>query len=128
MQPARAIPTLFLRPPTLSALFSARGAPPPLALAPRLRAALGPRALPILLSASSSFSPARPNTLQVRSTTGPSARNTSCSRTRAISAAERPSALAPPRLQRSRTFNQIVTNSATGNAEHACEYGGDTYM
>ena len=31
-------------------IFSARGAPPPLALARRLRAALGPQALPACLS------------------------------------------------------------------------------
>jgi hypothetical protein len=52
----------------------------------------------------------------------------SCSRTVAISAPERPSAIAPGTVHASRTHSQIVTKSATANAEHACEYGGDTYM
>ena len=52
----------------------------------------------------------------------------SCSRTIAISAPAAPRATAPATLHVCRTFNQIVTNNATANAEHACENGGAMYM
>src|SRR5215203_2954678 len=63
-----------------------------------------------------------------KSTTGPIARNASCSRTIAINAAQIPSANVPLAYQVRRTCSQTVMNSATANAEHACENGGATYM
>jgi hypothetical protein len=46
----------------------------------------------------------------------------------AISAPAAPRARAPATVQVRRTFNQIVTKSATAKAEHACEKGGATYI
>ena len=59
---------------------------------------------------------------------GPTAKNASCSRTIAISAALAPSATSPPSDQSSRTRSQVTTNSATANADVACDIGGATYM
>ena len=63
-----------------------------------------------------------------KSTAGPATKKMSCSRTIAISAPQRPSAMAPRTRHSRRTCSQTVTKSATANAEHAWENGGATYM
>ena len=52
----------------------------------------------------------------------------SCSLTMAISAPANPSATTPGTDHVWRTRSQIVTKSATANAEQACENGGAMYM
>ena len=63
-----------------------------------------------------------------KSSAGPAAKNRSCSRTIAMSAALAPRHAAPAGVQSRRTRSQIQTNSDTANAEQACENPGATYM
>ena len=63
-----------------------------------------------------------------KSRAGPRAMNTSCSRTIAINPADSPSAKVPAGDHALRTCSQTDTNTATLNAEQACEKGGATYM
>ena len=52
----------------------------------------------------------------------------SCSRAMAMSAPEAASAATPPIVQRSRTRSQVQMNSATANADVACDIPGMAYM
>jgi hypothetical protein len=65
--------------------------------------------------------------VRAKSTRTPSAKKTSCSRTIAMRAAANPSEIIPGRDHVRRTRSQTVTNSATANAEQACENGGAMY-
>ena len=72
--------------------------------------------------------PSVPSAQRQQSSAGPHASRTSCSRTIPVSAVTAPNAIMPGTDHVVRTRSQMLTRSATVNAEQACAMGGATYM
>ena len=85
-----------------------------------------PQAPPVLLEVSSWDLGV--NRARAKSKRGPSAIKMSCSLIIASRAAQTPSRKVPLTLHSRRTCSHTVTNSATPNADTACENGGATYI